>query len=189
MRRRLAVLIALVGGAALASLAVLRSSEAAFSATTSNAASSLSATSMALSDNRSASALFAVSGMVPGQTASACIQLTYAGPATGVTSVRMHASAAATALAAALALRVDLGTGSATNCSDFSQTTNGIFNGTVQQLLATNGSFATGLALWTPTTAGESRSLRFTYTLPSASPSADQGKSVDPVFTFEVRTT
>jgi len=116
---------------------------AAFRATSANGGDRIEAGSVKLSDNGDGSALMSLSGAVPGDTASACIQVSYAG--TLASTVRLYGATTGSGLDQYLDLKVTRGVYSPTtpafkSCTNFQAdgtnyigAGNGvIYNGTLQ---------------------------------------------------------
>ncbi len=73
--------IAIVLAMALVAVISLAGSRAVFSATTDNTANSLATANIDLTDNDTGVSMFAVVGMLPGDSVDHCIDVTYTGPA------------------------------------------------------------------------------------------------------------
>ena len=167
------------------SFVVWSASDAAFSSTTANGANNWTAGSVALTDDDSASAMFTVTGLVPGGTGTKCIAVTYGG---GVTSnVKLYASALSNTLSmnTYLHMKIEEGTGGTfASCTGFVAGST-LFDNTFSNLTAV--SYATGLSSWAPTAAAQSRVYRFTYTLDAATPNSVQGGTSSATFTWEAQ--
>ncbi len=191
-RRQIAIrsLFAALPAALLTSVLVLRVSDAAFSATTSNSGNALAAIDINLSDNDAGAALFSVTGMKPGAAnqVSKCIRITYSGAASGITAVKMYGSATVSALAPYLTMTVDSSTtGTALDCSDFGSSS-AVFSSTLSTFLSSNTAFSNGQTIWTPASASESRTLKITMTL--ADDNNAKGLATSGLaFTWEIQTT
>ncbi len=148
--------------AAAAVLAVaathLRPADARFTAKTANTGNSLTAGTVVLSGVLPAGGqLFTVTNAIPGSTAIACVITTYTGslPAT----VQMYVPSATGTLSSYMIFRLQVGTGSNTDCSDFSATST-LYNTTgmraASQTLAAfitaRNSWANGVGSWAATT-------------------------------------
>lgn len=172
-------------------------SSATFTATTSNGTNSWDAGSVALSDSDAGSAMFTVSGIKPGETGTACIDVTYDGTLTGtdVTSVMVWATTGGTDGAASndgttlgdhLNMEVVRGS-TAEDCTvglgSITQTTvyaNDLLN-------AFGGDFANAHdSGWNPGGTGESVPFYFTWTLPSSTGNNAQGDGATATFNWEV---
>lgn len=83
---------AIVGSMAVVGLLVVTASSAAFTATTDNTGNAFNAATIALSDDDGGTAMFNVTGMVPGDTTEGCITVTYTGTADpGVVKIYQNA--------------------------------------------------------------------------------------------------
>ncbi len=119
------------------------------------------------------------------QTLTRCIKVTYTGSIVSGTQVRLYASATG-ALAGQLSLTVDEGTGGAFgDCTGFTATTAGLYSGTLAGFATGASSFATGVTNWAPSTTPQSRTYRFTVTVPNSN--AAQNGSATGSFTWEAR--
>ena len=134
---------AVVAGLALLVPAAGSITYAAYTATTSSSGNSIEAGSVKLSDNGDGTSMMSLSAAVPGDTAGACIKVTYEGslPAT----VRLHGTTTGTGLDQYLDLKVTRGVYSASepafkSCANFQAdganyigAGNGVvYNGTLQ---------------------------------------------------------
>lgn len=181
----LAVSFALVG------VLVLTASRAAFTDTTANTGSAFAAGTVVLSDDDLGSAVFAVSGMAPGDTATGCISVTYGGSITDTGPVRLYSGgyADSAALGSYLDLTIEEGTGASFgDCSGFDPEVT-LFSGVLAAFDAAHGDYATGTGSWQPASAGQSKSYRITVQLDGATPNSQQGASVTGLtFVWEVST-
>lgn len=175
----------------LVSLFVVQTSQAAFSATTTNTGNSFEVATVQLNDDATTplfhhtlAAETDSSAMVPGTPVTACIVLDYTGTATTLNPVTLAASAPGTDLGAAgqyftVAYEVD-------TADPTCGTTPAAFNDGSWTLDAAYP--ATGIA-WTPTGAGDAASVWFAVTLSSTAPNGVQAAQVDDVdLTFSVST-
>jgi hypothetical protein len=175
---------------------VWQSSYAAFSGTTSNPANSWTAGTVKLTDAANGSALLSATGLKPGSTGTAYIELTYGGSLAAATKLYVAGGDLTTTtpsnLAQYLTLKVDEGVGSAANCSDFVATVND-YNptGSTAQTLATFASsatsFANGVGAWAPAGNGATKNYRFTWTVQDNN--AAQGLNATVTFTWEAQNT
>lgn len=192
-RRRRSGLAALTAvpitiGLLAASAVVWQTSQAAFTATTSNAANSWAAGSVSLTDDDAAAAMFTATGLVPGSTGTKCIRVTYGGSVTA--AVKMYVSAnSGVPLQSYIDLVIDEGTGTGgfASCAGFSATST-LFTGTLATAAASNATYATGWSSWSPTGATQNRTYRIKYTLNAATPDVQQGNSSTATFQWEART-
>jgi hypothetical protein len=197
-----------VFGVLLSNIVVWQASEAAFNGKAANPADSWSAGQVVLSDddtgadNDSGTALFTVTGLIPGQTAAKCIRVTYSGNTAA--KVRMYASALSDAqtLGQYVELQIEEGTGTA----EFDGTPacgNGDATFTADRVLYGSGltgtvanfgtlnSYATGLPQsteWTPSGTA-TKVYKVTYRLDATTPSGThQNKTCTIAFRWEAVT-
>jgi len=190
-------------GLLLVSSLVMRTSSAAFTATTDNDGNSWQAGTVSLSDDDAGAVMFNVSALRPGDTGTRCIEVTYAGTLTP-NGVRLYAenvtdTDSAAADGAVLSDHLDLvieydavTTGTfAGGCGDF--TAEGTaFTGTLAALSTTHTNYTNGADLsaaagdWAPVTS-ESRVFKITWTLDAAAPDTAQGDTAEADFVWEAR--
>lgn len=182
---------AAVASMLLVSLLVVRVSSAAFSATTQNPANNWASGSIALSDDDGGgvgSAMFDVTGMLPGQTATRCIKLTYTG-ATNPTAVKLYGSVTDGGLADHLEVTVKEGTGGGYgSCSGFTASGTILNAVKLKTFGSTRTDYSTGAGTWDPAATGEAKVYEFTVTLRSDTPSSAQGSDAKATFTWETTT-
>lgn len=148
-----------------ASVMVVSSSFAAFSATTVNSTNSIATGTIVLADNDSGTAMFnALTGLAPGTNYDRCVRVDYSGTLNPV-AVRMYMGSAPTGtLGQYLTLQVDVGASNADsfpNCTSFSSTST-LYTGTIDGYRTSYQAWASGLATtWDPTASGEARMFRF----------------------------
>ena len=164
---------------------VLQSTEAAFTATTSNNANGWTSGSVVLGADDGGTALFTATGLVPGSTGTRCIKVTYSGTITA-SALRLYATSVTGSLAGYVDFTIEKGsgvgnTGSFGSCAGFSGST--IYSGTASALPTT---FATGVGSFSPTT-GQFAVYRFTYTVQAGTPSAQQGQNATVTFRWEAQ--
>jgi hypothetical protein len=183
--RRIAVVSTLV--LLIGSGLVLRSSMAAFTATTSNPSNQWATGTVAISDDDSGTARFSTAGMVPGgATASGteCIKVSYTGSVTA--DIRMYVALADltdTGLGQYLTFTVEEGSGGTfASCVGFTPSATVYGPGTLSAFAATYHSFANGFSTWQASGADD-RTYRITYALQDNN--SAQGKSVSLAFTWE----
>lgn len=172
------------------SLLLIHRSESAFSGTTGNSANLLATGTMALSDNDSGTFLWSETALVGGSSQQRCIEVTYTGTVVPSTPVRLYgtyvdsADANTTAdsdLAPYLDTTVEVGPA----CAGFAASSTP-FTGTLTAFMTANSSYASSLSTgWTPSVSGEKRAFRITMTVQNND--AAQGKTAEPAFTWEVR--
>lgn len=157
---------------------VYRASTAAFTASTTNPSNSWQAGSVTISDDDSGNARFTSGGLVPGDTDTKCIAVSYGGNV--ASDVRLYASSSGT-LAGYLTLTIEEGTGgSYADCTGFSGSS--LFSGTLSAFSTAHAAFGTGVSSWAPS-ASESRTYRITYTVQDNN--SAQGQSASATFTWE----
>jgi hypothetical protein len=166
---------------------VVAGSRAAFSSTTANGSNSWSSGTVVLANDSSGSAMFTVTGMKPGSSNVKCITVTYSGSLVPAT-VNLYGTVAGTGLATYLTTTIEIGTGgSFSNCTGFTPTST-IYNAlTLANFGTSYTNFATGLATWSPASTPDSRTFRFTTTLPSGTGNAAQGLTATATFTWEAQ--
>lgn len=190
-RRKPVSLIAAVVGLALVAALISRTSEAAFTATTDNTGNTFTAGTVTLTDNDAGAALFTPANLSPGDTQTACIEVTYTGSITTVGAVKLYSGGytdATGSLSTYLDVTVEEGTAGST-CAAFT-TGSTILTATALATFDTNtnAGYASGLGAWTPTSTNEMRPYRFTVTLDAATPDTEQGSSTTGVtFVWEVQ--
>lgn len=204
---RNSVLAAAAFVAVLASSAVVvQTSRAAFTAQTTNDANSFMAGTLALSHDAPTSSRFAVSGWVPGDTATECIEVTYTGTASTSSGVRLFAAglvdvdgAADSGAAARLSDDLDLTIAvyaAGQTCATASPTATVLYgagtpsgaDGTIAGLAAGHTGYANALVSgWTPTTSPETRAFRITATLGADTADDAQGDSATVDFVWEIQ--
>lgn len=166
---------------------VATTSYAAFSATTDNGDNAWASGSVRLSDDDSDAALFDASDIVPGEAGENCIVVT--ADTTVDSTVKLYAadvSGGDSALAKALTMTVEQGTGGhAGDCTGFSKTTD-VTSGPLSDLLAV-GDFGGGLGAWTTGTAPTSTTYRFAWSLPDTAANDTQGQTVSADLVFEAQ--
>ncbi|MBL8931288.1 MAG: hypothetical protein JNL54_14305 [Kineosporiaceae bacterium] len=177
-----AVTIGLLGGGLL----VRQGTNAAFTATTSNGASNWAAGSVTIGDDDSGTALFTASGLVPEDTGSKCIRVTYTGTVTS--AVKLYVSSSAGSLADYLDVVVEEGSGGGnvgdfSSCSTFSGST--IYSGTLAAMASAKTGFATGVGSFAPTGSGQFKVYKFTYTLNELTPNGQQSETASATFQWE----
>lgn len=182
---------ATVASVLLVSLLVVRVSSAAFSATTQNPSNNWASGSIALSDDDGgglASAMFDVTGMLPGQTVTRCIKLTYTG-ATDPTQVKLYGSVTDNGLADYLDVTVKQGAGGGYgNCTGFTASGTILNAVKLKNFGINNTGYSTGVGTWDPAASGDTQVYEFTVTLRSDTPSSAQGSDAKATFTWETTT-
>jgi hypothetical protein len=186
-RKRAAGLI--VGSALVSALGVgalaYTATNAAFSGTTDNSANAFTAASVSLTDDDGGTEMFNVSGLLPGDTVSDCIVVTYNGSTTDLAGLRLYGASSAAAtdeLSDDLTLRVQHGAAGGT-CAAPGALTDVYATG---DLTALGTNYATGSIGFTPTGIGQSVPYLFDVTLKAATPNSAQGDTAMASFTWEV---
>jgi hypothetical protein len=183
-RRRAAGLI--VGSALVSALGVgalaYTATSAAFSGTTDNLSNNFGAATVTLTDDDFGGANFNVTNMLPGDTASDCIEVTYTGTTTDLADLRLYGTVAGL-LGPDLTLDVQHGAVGET-CATALPTLTGVYSGDLSALGATYGAGSLG---FTPTATSEMVPYFFDVTLKAATPNTEQGQTASADFTWEVR--
>lgn len=181
-----AALVAMV----VVTLLILRVSGAAFSATTDTTGSSFGTGSISLTDDDGGAALFTVTDMGPGDSATACITVTYNGDFDpGV--VKVYAGGltdSANGLAQYLDLEIEQGALTDTCGLFLAGTTITDAGENLDAFNTDHTAYGTGVGTWDPATDGEARAYQITVTLDAAAPGSVQGESVtDVAFVWETQ--
>jgi predicted ribosomally synthesized peptide with SipW-like signal peptide len=147
----------------------------AFTDTTQSSGSTFSSGTVHITDDDAGSALFALTGLVPGVQALKCINVTNAGDV-AFSNVALSAATSG-ALAGALQVTIDKGTGAtggaASSCANFTSTVTGLVSGLLNAL-PTSASPADDSSSWA---VGATRSYRVTVKLDPLAASTYQGKT------------
>lgn len=186
--------LAVAGAAALFGVLVtgalvMSRTQAAFTASTGNPVNAWQAGTVTLGDDDSGGALFSSAGLLPGDTGSRCITVTYTGDVTA--AVKLYASSSTGTLGQYVNLVVEEGSGAgnagsyAGGCTGFSGST--LYSGTLSAFAAASTGWATGVGTFTPSASGATKVYKFTWTLDAGAPSAAQGTSVTTTFQWESR--
>ncbi len=194
--QRRAPALAMVVALLLVAMMVTRTSQAAFTATTDNSSNSFVAGTVVLTDDDAGVALFAVPTMSPGDTATDCIEVTYAGTITDPQGVVLYgggytdvpgADGASAGLSGYLEVTVEEGAAGST-CATWTTGTTVVNGATLAAFNTASSDYATGVGVWTPTSTPETRAYRFTVKLADATPDAEQGASTTGVgFSWEIQ--
>ena len=145
--RKLLILILLVGLAG----AVAYGTYAAFTDTTANGSNSFAGGTVTLTSNSAATPVYALASRSPGDTGQRCVRVTYSGSLASTVRLYRSAFSGGTGLDAYVDLTVIRGSGTQTDCSDFSSAAT-VYSGTLASFAS---AYASGLAL---TNAGGSAS-------------------------------
>lgn len=177
-------------GVLASSATVLTATRAAFSDTTSNSGNSFSAGTVDLVDDDSDSALFTVTNLVPGQSVTRCIEVTYQGTIANPGAVRLYSGGLVDSgsLASELDLTVEEGTGGTfATCTGFNPSVV-IESGTLADFDTDHTAYSSGVGSWDPSATPDSRTYRITVALSSSAANSAQGQSVTGLtFTWEVQ--
>ena len=161
---------------ALAALATF----SAFSATTDNPGNTVTAGTVALSDNDAGTAAYSMAAAKPGQSSTPfCVKVSYTGSL--ASDVKLYTPSAVGTLGPNVNLKVETGSGSSTNCSDFTQAAGDatLFNSTLDTFPTSYGSgiVDSGPAAATSWATGNSVTYRVTATLSASAPDTAQGQT------------
>jgi hypothetical protein len=188
-----------VTGLLCSAMLVWQSTSAAFSDTALSPSNSWEAGTVTLVDDDGGDAMFSTSvstaNLMPGNTATHCIRVTYTGSLATPATVKVYATAlSGTGLGAYLDLVIEEGTnslGAYSDCGGFT----GIAihqagtpigsDGTLGYFAAHMTSYATGIGSWTPTASDAARTYRFRYTLQNSV--LAQGLNATVNFVWEAR--
>jgi hypothetical protein len=171
--RKYAKIAALPAGLLVAGLIVGQSSSAAFTAQTSTGASSFTSASVDLTNSKAASAVFTVDKIVPGQTGTQTVDVTYTGDAP--VAVKLYAKDGDTTTALAKALQITVKVDSAQ-----------IYAGSLADLSAKTA-FAQGVGAWAPT-ATATKKYDITWTLPTTADNTVKGMTTQLKLAWEAQT-
>jgi hypothetical protein len=169
---------------------VVSASRAPFTASTSNIDNSVAAGTVTLTDD-AASALFTVEGMVPGQTETRCVLVTYDGTVADPAPVRLYSGGYVDSgtFSDYLSVTIEEGTGATFgDCAGFVPDATIESGVSLSAFDAARTDYATGAGGWDPASTAESRAYRISFQLDPATPDAQQGESVNTlVFTWETQ--
>ena len=169
---------------------VVTASRATFTATTSNSANTFAAGDVTLSDDDSATALFDVANMEPGDSTTDCIVATYQGSIDDPSPVRLYSGGYTDSgdFADYLNLTIAEGSGgSFGDCTGFVAGATIETGGTVADFDSTHTDYASGAGTWDPAGTPESTTYRVTVELDPTTPNSEEGESVTALtFTWEV---
>ncbi|MCB1026912.1 MAG: hypothetical protein KDB24_04005 [Microthrixaceae bacterium] len=168
-------------------LLTVEGSKAAFSASTANGSNTFSAGSVTITDDADGSVMFNLSNMVPGTTATKCINVTYAG--TAPADVKLYGTVGGTGLATYLDTVISVGTGATGgtgfSCANFNGGV-GAFNDTLANFGTSHTGYANGNGTnFAGATNNTTRSYRVQVTLQDNS--LAQGKDANATFTWEAQ--
>lgn len=178
---------AAVASLLMVSLFVVRASSAAFSAQTGNPSNSWTTGSVSLTDDDgggAASAMFKVTGMMPGDTVTKCIAVTYTG-SVDPAPVKLFSAVTDNGLADHLDVTIKEGDGGGySSCTGFVASAT-LANAVTLTAFGANNSYATGVGTWDPTATGQTKTYQFVVTLGSDTPEGAQGSDAQATFTWE----
>lgn len=158
-------------------------SQAAFTATTSNAANSFATGTVVISDDDGGSAMFSATNMTPGTAIVECITVTYSGDQLPA-PIRVYGSTTG-ALDTYLNTTIEIGTGGTFgDCTGFTPTST-LFNNTLENFATTHTNWASGLATFSAAANPTSRTFRFSLDVQDNT--SAQGSSATATFTFEAQ--
>ncbi|MFN8050668.1 MAG: hypothetical protein U0Q22_04490 [Acidimicrobiales bacterium] len=178
----------LLVGLVLAAVMIWQSSNAVLSADTRSGPNAFGAGSISLGDDDSGSVLFNRSNMLPGDSVTNCIKVTYSGTSLQVTPVKVFGEIDTDVggFSDHLDVQIEEGNGgSFGNCTGFAATST-LYNGRLSTLSATNHDFATGLNGFTPAAGSLTRTYRLTVTLRSDTTNSSMGDTATAIFTWEI---
>lgn len=180
--------VAAVGIGMLAVVAAtLQHSQSAFSGTTTQGGGAQTAATVKLESG--AKQDFAVAGLIPGDTLTRCVDVTYTGDATGdrLQSMRLYSTGDGGSLADYLTVRGAMG-GVGSTCANPGSLTNAMTDMEIDKFVKTHPEYDKGIDLgWTPAKTGETRAFQFVFTLPESTPNDAQGLTARPSVTWEIR--
>ncbi len=170
---------------------VVNSSIAAFSSSTSNSGNSFSTGTVDLVDNDVGAVMFSASNLVPGQSVTNCIVVTYQGTVADPAAVKFYSGGYTDSgtVGSYLTLTVEEGTGGTFgNCTGFTNQATIASGLTFAAFDTANVDYATGLGTWNPSSTPVSKTYRITVQLAPTAPDTQQGKSVTAMtFAWEVQ--
>lgn len=182
-------IVGIAAGLLLVSGIVLQVSSAAFTGSTDNSGNSWDAGTVTLTDNDGGTALFTATNQKPGDTATKCIEVTYAGSITPSAAVALSAAVTESNDGTGNGLGDDLDVvlqiGAAGSSCTLFGTGTGLYNGTLAAFNTSTTPLSSG---WTPVVGGltpdTTRPFQFTVTLGSDTPNDAQGDGADANFTW-----
>ncbi len=195
-RQSRGLLVSGLAAAALVSMLVVRTSQAVFTASITNAGNSVAAGDVNLTDG-SASTMFSVTAMEPGQTEIRCVTVTYDGSIPDPSTVKLYSGGytnaplptGATGIDQYLNLTVEEGSlATAGDCGTFAASNTVVGGDTLQAFDGAHTDYATGVGTWDPAATPETTTYRFSLELDAATPNTEQDAGVsDVVFAWEVQ--
>jgi hypothetical protein len=183
-RRRIGGLI--IGSAVLSAVGVgalaFTATNAAFSGTTDASTGTFSAATVTLTDDEFGGTSFEAADMIPGDSATGCIQVSYTGSTLDLAGLRLYGTSGGD-----LADNLDLTVthrGADSTCA-VAGGTNAVFSGALDAL---GTDYAGGASGFTPTAANQTVAYDFTITLQSSTLDEAQSDTATAGFTWEVQT-
>jgi hypothetical protein len=173
-------------GIAAVGVLLVQGSTAAFTASTDSKGNVVESGTVVLTNDGASTAMFNVGNLNGGQTVTRCINVAYDGSLTS--DIKLEATASGD-LAAGLATTVEVGSGAtggtAFDCAGFTAAGAALYSGSLADLGAGHGTYATGLGGFTNAAKGASKSYKITMTVSNVV--QYQGKSAGVDFTWEAQ--
>jgi predicted ribosomally synthesized peptide with SipW-like signal peptide len=187
----LALVFSFLASMVVISMLVVTSSIAAFSDTTAGTGNTFSTGTVDLVDDDLGAVLFTATAMVPGDSVTDCITVTYQGSVANPSGVKLYSGGYVDSgdLDTYLNVTIEEGTGgSFGDCTGFTLENAIETGGTLSDFDTTHTNYATGAGVWDPASTPVSKTYRLTVALDAAAPNAEQGESVTAAtFTWEVQ--
>jgi hypothetical protein len=187
----LARVAAVLGSLVMVSWLVVSTSGAVFTNATDAVGNSFTVGDVDLVDDDAGSVLFTVADMEPGDSATACILVTYQGSVVDPSGVVVYSGGYTDSgdLDTYLNLTINEGTGgSFGDCTGFTLENAIETGGTLSDFDTTHTNYATGAGVWDPASTPVSKTYQITVELDSAVPGAEQNESVTALtFTWEIQ--
>lgn len=193
-------LLAAGGSFLIVAALVVTTSGAVFTGSTTNAGNELSAATVSLTDNGGGSALFQVTGLIPNDTITRCIEVTYDGSATGadLAVVKLFSNAdyndSPGTFDTVLDLAVSIGDADDTCASadGWTELTSTVPQETISSFSGSYSDYSTGLSTgWTPSATPETRAFQFFVQFQSSADDTYQNAALGTTtpldFTWEVQ--
>jgi hypothetical protein len=182
-----ATAVGVLVGCALTSTMVVRTTQAVLTSTTATQPNSWTTGGAALSNDGAvaATAVFSQANdslLSGGQTVTKCIAVKYTGNSPAL--VKLYASGVGGSLASYLDLKIETGTGTANDCSNFVPGATLFSGNTVAGFGTANSSFANGLGPWNATV-NASLTYRFSVTVQNVA--GAQNGTASAVFNWEAQ--
>jgi hypothetical protein len=183
--------LTLIASLAVVSVLLLNGSRAAFTDATETATNNWTAGTVDLVDDAGGVAMFNTSNMVPGDTVTKCIAVTYSAGATRAAQVdvRLYSTSVSTtnAMSSHLTTQVEVGTGGGfSDCGAFTAGTTS-YSAPLATWATAKTSFSNGVQGFEDAAPGNSRTYKFTITLDATAPESVQGGSASAIFKWEAQ--